>query len=309
MGDELVPYWKGSSLLRMSFLKELDETSYYINQDLLYYADEGAKDYLKFMNIIYNEGLIDPEYFAEKNFGQREREAAARGILGAWDTNTNANVDALRGSLLQTLRETEPGADFVGIMTLKNVNDGKVYNDSYPLTGGFNFVPKTAEHPDAAVKYLNFLAGEGGFAIFHGIEGEHFKYEDGVPVVIDAEYNAKTKDWGRHDFFLVGNQGYYATPEDFAAATAKELPGYEDYVINNYKIAAEGTVFARSIYKTDLEIEQSGNLDKIHSDYEVKLTTCKPEEFDSIFAEYIAELERYGAKEIIEQRTAHFTDN
>lgn len=306
VGDELIPYWKGSNLLRMAFLEELDETSYQINQDLLYYADPGAKEYLRFMNTIYNEGLTDPEYFAEQNFGQREREAVARGALGAWDSNTNANVDALRGSLLQTLRETVPEADFVGISVLKNVNDGKIHNDSYPLTGGFNFVPKTAEHPDAVVKYLNFLAGEGGFTIFHGIEGEHFEFDGDVPVVIDGEYNAKTKDWGRHDFFLVGNQGYYATPEDFAAATAKEIPGYEDYVIKNYAMGGEGTVYARAIYKTELEIEQSGNLDKIHDDYEVKLITCKPDEFDGIFEEYVVELERYGAKEIIEQRTAYF---
>lgn len=305
VGDELVPYW-GDYLFRMSFLEELDEISYQINQASFAYGDPGNKEYLRFRNTMYNEGLMDPEYFAEKNFGQRERESFARGILGAWISNTNANVDALRGSLLQTLRETVPEADFIAISTLVNVNDGNIHNDSYPLTGGFNFVPKTAENPDAVVKYLNYLAGDGGFAVFHGIEGEHFNFEDGVPVVIDGEYNATTKDWGRHDFFLVGNQGYYETPKDFAAATAKEIPGYEEYVISNYALAGEGIVFASSIFKTEMQLEQSGNFDKVNEDYEVKLTTCAPEDFDSIYEDYLVELERYGIKEILEEREAYF---
>lgn len=129
-----------------------------------------------------------------------------------------------------------------------------------------------------------------------------------VPVVIDAEYNAKTKGWGRHDFFLVGNQGYYETPADFAAATAKELPGYEEYVINNYALSLEGTVFAESIFKTKTEIDQSGNITKVTEDYVVKLTTCDPEEFDSIFEKYLIELERYGVKEIIAERETYFSN-
>lgn len=304
--EQLIAFGSGGDMLSHAFRQELDQTAYDINQVSPDYGDPGMKDYHRFRNTLYNEGLMDREYFAEKNFGQAEREAVVRGDLGTWISNTNANVDGLRGSLLQNLRKNIPEADFIGISNLKNIHDGQIHNESYPLTGGFNFVPLTAESPEACIKYMNFLAGDGGFTLFHGIEGEHFQFEDGVPVVIDGEYNAKTKDWGRHDFFLVGNQGYFATPEDFAKATSKEIPGYEQYVIDNYRLGGEGIVFAQSIYKTDLEIKQSGNLKKIKDDYSVKLTTCDPAEFDSLWNEYLTQLENYNIKEILAEREAYF---
>ncbi len=56
---------------------------------------------------------------------------------------------------------------------------------------------------------------EGGFTLFHGFEDEHYKLEDGVPVVIDADFNAVDKDWIRHDMFIIGNQGYFFSEDDF----------------------------------------------------------------------------------------------
>lgn len=81
---------------------------------------------------------------------------------------------------------------------------------------------------------------------------------------------------------------------------------YYYIVISNYALAGEGIVFASSIFKTKKELEQSGNISKVNEDYEVKLTTCAPEDFDGIFDEYLVELERYGVKKIIAEREAYF---
>src|SRR5690606_4397743 len=122
----------------------------------------------------------------------------------------------------------------------KNIHVGNIYNNGYPIHGAFVFIPKTCKNVEAAITYLDWLSTEqDGFTLFHGIEGEHFSYdEEGIPRIIDDEYNSIDKDWIRHDLFLVGNQGYYRTEEEFEKTTAYEAPGYENYVVNNYKNAS-----------------------------------------------------------------------
>ena len=304
--DKIIAWNGGGGVISRAFLKELEPKQYLINSVNFTYADEGYKEYLKFRNKLYNEGLMDPEYFTAQDFSQRAKEYMVSGVAGYWEYDVNGNVDSLRGGLLQNLKQNFPDAEFVSMIPVANVNDGKVYNPSYPATGAFNFIPKTAKNPDACIKYLSFLAGEGGFTVFHGFEGEHYKLEDGVPVVIDAEHNAETKDYTRHDLFLVGNQGYYETEEDFAIATSKELPGWEQYVLDNYSNGAEGIRLPTGIYSSPTQVEESGNLNKINEDYEVKVTTCKPEEFEALYNEWIEELKKYNIEKIIQERTEYY---
>lgn len=289
-----------------AFLKNLDFKEYLINAPSYALMDDGWKEYIRFMNTLYNEGLMDPEYFTASDFGQKQKENLVSGLVGYWEYDVNGNVDNLRGGLLQNLKQNVPDAEFVSMVPVANMWDGKVYNPTYPITGAFNFIPKTAKDIGACIKYLDFLAGEGGHMVFHGVEGEHFNFVDGIPVVIDADHNAKTKDYTRHDLFLVGNQGYYATESDFALATSKELPGWEQYVIDNYTNAAFGIRLPAGTYSSPTQVEQSGNVKKLDDDYGVKLTTCNPSEFDKIFDEYQTELKKYDMEKTIQERTEYY---
>ncbi len=295
--------------LAHAFLKSCsDPAQYAINyiERSWIYTDEGFADYMRFLNKLYNEGLMDSEYYAHTDFSQTQKEYFVNGRLGFWEYDVNGNVDALRGGLLQNLKKNDPDADFISIAPLANVNDGENYNPAYPINGAYVFIPKTAENPEACMEYLNFLAGSGGFTIFHGFEGEHFEYEDGVPVVIDADYNATTKDWIRHDLFLVGNQGYYKTEEEFMQATSKELPGWENYVLQNYTSAIDGTRLYEPTYSAPTMVEQSANIQITNDTYSVKAITCNTAEFDSIIAEWKSELKKYGMDDIIKERTQYY---
>ncbi|MBP5454417.1 MAG: hypothetical protein J6Y09_07415, partial [Lachnospiraceae bacterium] len=170
------------------------------------------------------------EYYslAEDDF----KSQIVTGNLGFCEYSVNGNVDVLRGSLLKTLKENVPTADFVSIPQFANVNDGVVYNAGYGAGGLIAFCPKTAseEKVEACMTYLDWMCTtDGGMVLYHGFDGEHYNMVDGVPTVIDAEYNSKDKDWIRTDIFLVGNQGYFATVDDFNKCTSKEAPGFEDY--------------------------------------------------------------------------------
>jgi ABC-type glycerol-3-phosphate transport system substrate-binding protein len=91
-----------------SFLKCVaDETEYKIKSGYstdLIYSDEGFAEYMRFMNKLYNNGLMDTEYYVNNDFGQTLKEYFVNGQLGCFESDVNYNVDNLRGSLLQNLK-------------------------------------------------------------------------------------------------------------------------------------------------------------------------------------------------------------
>jgi len=304
-----------NGVMSYAFMKSvLDEKTFNINSGSttnLIYTDDGFAEYMRFMNKLYNAGLMDTEYYVNNDFGQTVKEYFVNGQLGCFEADVNYNVDNLRGSLLQNLKAINPNAEFISISPLKNIHDGKVYNNGYPVNGAFVFVPKTCKNVEAAITYLDWLATkEGGFTLFHGFEGEHFTYDnEGTPCIIDPSYNATDKDWIRHDLFLVGNQGYYKTVEEFAKATSKELPGYEKYVISNYENATLGIVRNDTTFTAPTYTEKNTEISLIQDDYFVRLITGSPESFDKTLSEFKAKLKELGYDKIIQERTEHYNKN
>ena len=271
------------------------------------YYDPGMYDYYKYLNKLYNAGILHQEYYslAEDDF----KSQIVTGNLGFCEYSVNGNVDVLRGSLLKTLKENVPDADFVSIPQFANVNDGKVYTAGYGAGGLIAFCPKTAseEVVEACMTYLDWMCtDQGGFVLYHGFEGEHYNMIDGVPTVIDAEYNSKDKDWIRTDIFLVGNQGYFATVDDFNKCTSKEAPGFEKYVIQNYEYSLQGTVNHDTAYTSPSTPDLITDLNIAKDDYQVKMITCKPNEFDAMYKEYMAELKDVGIDTIIAEREEYY---
>lgn len=272
------------------------------------YYDEGIRDAFRFMNKLYNEGLINPEYYtlSEDDF----KSQIVTGQLGFFEYSVNGSVDVLRGSLLKTLQENVPTADIISIPPLKNVNDGKQYSNAYPQGGLIAFCPLTAseEVVEACMTYLDWMCTkEGGFVLYHGFEGEHFDFDaDGAPIVKDASYNSMDKDWIRTDIFLTGNQGYFTTVDEFMLCSSKEAPGYESKVIENYTNAAIGTIVYESTFTSASTPNLITDINIIKDDYRVRCITCAPGEFDATYDQYMAELEEAGIKTIIDERVEHY---
>ena len=274
------------------------------------YYDAGMRDYYRFMNKMYNNGLLNQEYYtmSEDDF----KSYIVTGAAVFFEYAVNASVDVLRGSLLKTLQENDPSADIISIPPLKNVNDGKQYSAAYASGGLIAFCPKTADEEtvEACMTYLDWMCSEdGGFVIYHGFEGEHFDFDaNGVPVVKDAEYNSQDKDWIRTDLFATGNQGYFATVEDFNACTSKEAPGYEDHVIANYENALVGTVNHDSTYTSPSTPELITDLNLVRDEYQVECITCPMDQFEATYDEYMAQLENAGVQTVIDERTEYYNN-
>lgn len=274
------------------------------------YYDAGNREYYRFMNKMYNAGLLNQEYYAmtEDDY----KGYVAIGDVAFYEGNVNHSVDVLRGSILKTLQENVPGADIISIPPLKNVNDGKQYSAAYAAAGIMSFCPRTASEDvvEACMTYLDWMCSkDGGFVFYHGFEGEHYEFdENGTPKVLDATYNAQDKDWIRTDIFLVGNQGYFMTVDDFNACTSLEAPGYEQHVIDNYENALTGTIVSDQTYTSPSTPDLITDIGIVRDEYTVSVVTCPENEFDAKYDEYMKELEAVGIKTIIEERTAYFSE-
>lgn len=273
------------------------------------YYDPGNREFYRFLNKAYNDGLMHKEYYtlSEDNF----KSYIVSGTLGFFEYSVNGSVDVLRGSLLKTLQENQPGADIVSIPAFYNAKDGKQYSAAYALGGLINFCPLTAdaETVEACMTYLDWqCTKEGGFVLYHGFEGVNFNFDKGVPVVKDAAFNSKDKDWLRTDIFLVGNQGYFATVNDFNACTSKEAPGYEQHVIDNYVNALSGKIVNDTTYTSPSTPDLITDIGIVRDEYTVQCVTCPVADFDATYDKYMSELEKVGIKTIIEERTKYFTE-
>ncbi len=210
------------------------------------------------------------------------------------------------------MRENTPTAKFVSIPNLKNVHDGKQYADAYAAGGLIIMCPKTAseEKVEAAMTYLDWMATtDGGFVLYHGFEDENYKLDDeGIPIVIDAAYNATDKDWIRTDMFLVGNQGYFATVDDFNKCTAAENPIYYDDVVANYENSLAGQIIHKPTFTSEKQTELTDDFLLLRSKYQVQCITCAPDQMDAIYDEWIEEAKKAGIEDVIAERTAHFDE-
>lgn len=275
-----------------------------------FYYDPGYREYIRFLNKCYNNGVMDQEFYT--NTTETFVQKIVNSQLAFYESNVNYNVDPLRNSPETTLRENTPTAKFVSIPNLKNVNDGNQYADAYAQGGLIIMCPKTAseEKVEAAMTYLDWMATtDGGFVLYHGFEDENYKLDDeGIPIVIDAAYNATDKDWIRTDMFLVGNQGYFATVDDFNKCTAAENPIYYDDVVANYENSLTGQIIHKPTFTSEKQTELTDDFLLLRSKYQVQCITCAPDQLDAIYDEWLEEAKKAGVEDVIAERTAHFDE-
>jgi len=271
-----------------------------------FYADPGYREYMRYLNKFYNDGLMSNEFFTSTD--EILQAKFVNNQLGFLERNVGFNVDILRGCLLQALKENYPDAEMVAIPQLKNNNDGTVYSVAYSEGGMSLIFPKTAsaEEVEAGMTYLDWMATtDGGFVFYHGFEGEHFEYnENHVPIAKDANYNKTDKDWIRTDIFLIGNQGYFATTDEFNQAIAADNPGWEQYTMDDYNYSLSGTVIQSAAYITapEIQTETANDFAVLKSQYYVQCINCAPDQFDKMYDEWLAQAKTAGVEDILAER-------
>ena len=288
------------SILALPFMESTkSEAEFESDSFCTVYSDEGYVEYLRWLNQLYNEGLMDPEYYT-----LNQEEILVRGRLGFTEWGVYDNVNYNR---LDNLRSNVPGAKVEAMPALISNVDGNQYTNADPKNGMFIAVPKTCEHPDAVVTYLDWLASkDGGYVLYNGFEGEHYNLEDGIPVPIDNEFNDTDKNWLRMDLILMGNPGYYESKEQMIKTLAHDMGENGQYVIDDYAVADTGIVRSLSTYVSPTQAANYTEIFTVMQENQVKCITCAPADFDSAIASYKDALQKCGMDDVVKERNEHF---
>ncbi len=183
----------------------------------------GLKEGLKFLNRMYKEGMLDPEFITDN--GTRLKQKFLNGVYGAmpytfftFDVNNLNNYYAPfkennpDGELIEGPPLTAPGYEGVGFRR----SPGRGYFKTAIVDNG------DQAKIDAAIRLLEFSASEEGiFFQNYGLEGEHYVVENGVVrMIIDENTKAEL---GIRQLYLARTALYETCGPKFQEVKAKTV--------------------------------------------------------------------------------------
>ncbi|MDR1587198.1 MAG: extracellular solute-binding protein [Treponema sp.] len=218
-------------------------------------------DGLKFLKRLYDEKILHPEWatIPRNQFNIIFREGK---VLGAFHDSTNAFQQ-----LGSPLEEKIPGASVESFTHMKNPK-GEIRTMGESGHLGWLAIPKTVPEEKAKkiVKFLDMLADEPMATLMvWGIEGVHYKVEDGKAVMI-PEMESKYVDAVRWPFklpFSTVNYEDYARPGVYSKYVQMQLDVDEEelkYMVPNPVFPLFSQTYA----------ERSQSLDQIVNDASVQ---------------------------------------
>jgi putative aldouronate transport system substrate-binding protein len=167
-------------LLRADYLRSVLLAAYGVMYNIKFYfdfTDDGEvffiptcdefKEYLRFMNRIYTEELLDPEAFTQTNTQYNAK--GTQQLLGSF-----ANLASYIVNTVDHYKE------YTAVPPLTSqMNDKQIWPKDYPIRfGNFSITDKN-KYPEASIRWADyFFTEEGGALMSQGPEGLGWKYID-----------------------------------------------------------------------------------------------------------------------------------
>ncbi|MGB8452985.1 MAG: extracellular solute-binding protein [Anaerocolumna sp.] len=292
--------WRCSTILESFITPNLPEETMYVNATYTSMLP-GYIDGVRFLNKLYNEGLLDPQFALYKDDIQGDADTA-RGIVGSY-IHTYDNPLRSSPGIMDQLKANVPTAEFVPIDTFQN-SDGKYFKTVYGPTGINIIVPAASKNIDGAVKYLNWLSKQPiRYYLETGEEGVNFDMVDGLPAMKAATGDMIMNSPNNIDYVLVVNGMEMDDPAKNIDVIAKSYPGYEDVFRQAYNLSINDGYTIPTI-STPIEAEAQFSNILIDKQKEIfaKAITAKPEDFESVWNAGVKEFLESGAQQIIDER-------
>jgi putative aldouronate transport system substrate-binding protein len=258
----------------------------------------GNKDALKFLNKLYNEKLISPDFALDKTAKQADADVT-NGKVGFFSANWDY---PLRQNISVPLKTNAPNANFVPIDAFKNY-EGKYKKIAYNENGVNVFIPKSSKNAELAIKYLNWMSDPKVlFFLQYGLEGVNHKMVDGIPQVINQTGDNMQTSYLNLDLTLVVNGVELGDQQKNIKALAASAPGLEAVAEQSYKINTTDT-YTGFFYDTPSEsnIKFGKTLGDMNKQMTDKLIVCKPAEFDSLYDKLVAEYMAAGGQAVMDE--------
>ncbi|WP_163192948.1 ABC transporter substrate-binding protein [Clostridium thermarum] len=290
---------------------------------------EGMKDYYKWLNKLNAEGLLDPESFTHKYDVYIAKLSSGR-VLGladaAWDYQ-----DAVK-SLVAANKAERTWAPLPVVVDKTKQKDPSL--KKYGYSGGWGIgISKTSKNAERAFQFLDWMASDEAQVLLNwGIEGVHYKVENGKRVVLPEIQAQKNTD---KDFAKKTGIGLYTYPFPMRGDGAKDSTGNyyttnsEENIIANYNAAEKETLnaYGKRIWSElfpqpeELGVSKHGQawqfnipsdselaiIQKKADDYMqnalAQLILGKPENFDAAWDKIQADLKEMGIHKANEEMT------
>ncbi|KAJ3198326.1 hypothetical protein HK101_006460 [Irineochytrium annulatum] len=310
-----------------------DDGEYYIDPEtyeaMLHYKRPEEKEYFRWLNHMYNTGLLDQDSFIQKTDQYKSKIASGR-VLGVIDQDWGYS-DA--ENALKSAGKSEATYSHFPVTLSEDIKD-QTFQDPGFVSGWGVGITTTNPDPVRTIKFFDYLASEEGQVLMNwGIEGKQYEVKDGKRVIPADIQDQKTnnaavfqKETGIGLYTNIsGHYGdgvkdstdnYYTTnfPEQIVAAysdaeketlkaygatTWKDMfPSEDEFPIKPwgaaYNLPTPGDSNYNVIFKKTQDIIRKRIPEAILS---------TPEQFDAIYDGMITEVNQAGAEDMEKQYT------
>lgn len=284
----------------------------YSDTALVALSSAPMKAQMQFMNRLYNEGLISPEWSLDKDAkkAQADFTSGKAGVYSYYLTKDNPPV-------IQTLVKNVPTAK---VSVLGNVNpagNNPIYraDNEFGMLSGIN---KKCAHPEAVLMYLNWMAQDKNlFAMENGIEGKTYTTDasTGLPVAQNYTgderlgYNSNVDYW----CVVTASKDFGSDEKNLKAQENTYAPtGYEYLIADNTKINKDNSKYAFHdfLFNTAItsETKYSSTLLGKWQAAEVKIVTAKESDFESVYSAASKDYLASGYQEILDEKTKVYNE-
>ncbi|WP_127540614.1 extracellular solute-binding protein [Paenibacillus illinoisensis] len=246
---------------------------------------EGFKDAMKFMNKLYNEGLISKDFSLDEDKTQLAKDVQ-NGNIGYWSEDVDAIFYA--DGTLDNLRKNVEGSNLVPVDAYTNANvDNKHIKSRYGSNGMYIMIPKSSKRAVEAIKYLDWMASDNNLLdILNGVEGENYELVDGLPVVKeDATQEAKDRLFNGGDMAIISNGKNVGDQAMNEKAWVLGFPQNNQEMLKQSIDIANTDTVGPIIFDKPIEAEMKYGTalkDKLNVII-VKTAMAKPEEFEAVY--------------------------
>ncbi|WP_219838558.1 ABC transporter substrate-binding protein [Paenibacillus sp. R14(2021)] len=156
---------------------------YYINPEsyeaTYHFRTEGEKEYFKWLNHMYNAGLLDKESFVQK-YDQYQAKVASGRVIGLVDADWDY-ADSEKS--LKTAGKLDQTYGHYAVMLSDTYKDNRFQPTGFMAGWGIG-ITKDCKDPVRAIKFLDYLASEQAQILNNwGIEGKDYQMTNGKRVV------------------------------------------------------------------------------------------------------------------------------
>lgn len=264
----------------------------------------GHKEALRFLNKLYLEGLMSPDFALDKDKKKMNQDIQT-GKVGMFGADS---VEPL-SETYKNLQANVDGAELTAIDPYTN-STGDHFKPLYKPAGMYIIIPKASKHAAEAIQYLDWMAQQDNlFVMQNGEESVHYRLEDEIPVRLDTE-EAKKDLFNTGDMAIISNGQDFGDEEKNKKADLMSLPEeYRELGVKAKDITlVDGVKPVRFDKPLDSQIKYGTLLQEKYDELVARSILAKENKFDKTYDMLLEDMMKSGGDAILKERQERYEE-